>query len=298
MKNKLKGLGLALITPFTENNDVDIDSLKNLVNYTIEGGADYIVMLGTTSEYPTLNDNEKKLIVKIIKEENRNRVPLVICIGGNDTFKVIEEIKKWDLEDITAILSPSPYYNKPSQEGIYQHYKAIAESTKKEIILYNVPGRTSSNILPSTTIRLAEDFKNIVAIKEASGDIKQYLKIINESPKDFYLISGDDDLMLSGIYNGGLGVISVVGQVFIKEFSNILELAFSGNFSRANDINKKLLNIIDLAFREGNPSGIKEMAKQMGIIKSNKVRLPLVEATKELSKEISKNLKDLNIIFV
>ena len=298
MKEKLTGVGVALITPFDEDKNIDTDSLKKLIEYNIDGGLNYFVVLGTTSEYPTLTKEEKKIILETVKDTNNSKLPIILCIGGNNTQGVIDEIKGQNMEGIDAILSPSPYYNKPSQEGIYQHYKAIAKNTDMPIIIYNVPSRTSSNILPKTTLRLANDFKNIIGIKEASGDIKQYMEIIKDAPKDFAIISGDDDLALNAVYNGGIGTISVVGQALIGDFSNMIKKGLAGDIKGSNKINYKILDIISLAFKEGNPVGIKEILKQIGIIKSNEVRLPLIKATEKLSKEIEKKLKSDTIKLV
>jgi 4-hydroxy-tetrahydrodipicolinate synthase len=282
---ELVGTGVALVTPFKSDNSVDVEGLTKLVNYQINNGINYLVVLGTTAEAATLTTVEKELVVSTIIETNKGRLPLVLGIGGNNTANVIEEIRTFDLTNFTAILSVSPYYNKPSQEGIYQHFKAIAESTQKPIIVYNVPSRTGSNMLPNTVIRLANDFKNIVAVKEAAGDLVQAMKLIKNKPTDFLVLSGDDMIALPMSLAGGSGVISVIGQGLPKDFSELIQLGLNGNSKKAYELQYKLDKSIDLIFEEGNPVGIKAMLKELGICGEN-VRLPLVNATFELQQKI------------
>ena len=237
--NKLKGTGIALITPLNENFSIDFNSLEKLINYTIDGGVDFLVVLGTTGESATLTKEEKKEVVTFCKKINNGRLPIVLGIGGNNTFALIEEIKSTDFEGIDAVLSVSPYYNKPTQDGIYLHYKMIAEACPLPIILYNVPGRTASNISAETTLRLANDFENIVAVKEASGDLVQIEKIINERPNGFLVLSGDDGLTLKMIEMGGDGVIAVIGQSHPKYFSAMVNSGLNGDFEKAIDVLRK-----------------------------------------------------------
>lgn len=272
---ELIGTGVALITPFKEDFSVDVEGLKNVVEFNIDNGIDYLVVLGTTGESATLNQEEKQLVIDTVVKTNDGRLPLVLGIGGNNTAEVIREMKERDLKDFTAILSVSPYYNKPSQEGIYQHFAAIAKEAPLPIILYNVPGRTASNILPETVIRLSSDFKNIVAIKEAAGDIVQAMKIIAGTRADFLVISGDDMVTLPMILAGGAGVISVIGEGFPKEFSQMVRLGLERKVDEAYAIHHKIAPVIDYIFAEGNPAGIKAVFKKKGIC-GDTLRLPLV----------------------
>ncbi|MCA0350032.1 MAG: 4-hydroxy-tetrahydrodipicolinate synthase [Bacteroidetes bacterium] len=281
----LIGTGVALVTPFNKDFSIDIEGLKRIVNFQIDNGIDYLVILGTTAENATLTSDEKEIVIKTIVETNKKRLPLVLGVGGNDTLKTIKELQSRDLSDFDAILSVSPYYNKPTQEGIYQHYKAIAEVSPLPIILYNVPGRTASNVLPSTVIRLANDFKNIVAIKEAAGDIVQAMHLIHNKPKDFLVISGDDMITLPMILAGGSGVISVIAEGFPKEFSEMVHLGLNRKVDDAYKIHYQLSKAIDMIFEQGNPAGIKEVFKHLGICE-NTVRLPLVSVNDELSNRI------------
>lgn len=281
----LIGTGVALVTPFNKDFSIDIVGLKRIVNFQIDNGIDYLVILGTTAENATLTSDEKEIVIKTIVETNKKRLPLVLGVGGNDTLKTIKELQSRDLSDFDAILSVSPYYNKPTQEGIYQHYKAIAEVSPLPIILYNVPGRTASNVLPSTVIRLANDFKNIVAIKEAAGDIVQAMHLIHNKPKDFLVISGDDMITLPMILAGGSGVISVIAEGFPKEFSEMVHLGLNRKVDDAYKIHYQLSKAIDMIFEQGNPAGIKEVFKHLGICE-NTVRLPLVSVNDELSNRI------------
>ena len=273
--NKLKGTGIALITPLNENFSIDFNSLEKLINYTIDGGVDFLVVLGTTGESATLTKEEKKEVVTFCKKINNGRLPIVLGIGGNNTFALIEEIKSTDFEGIDAVLSVSPYYNKPTQDGIYLHYKMITEACPLPIILYNVPGRTASNISAKTTLRLANDFENIVAVKEASGDLVQIEKIINERPNGFLVLSGDDGLTSKMIEMGGDGVIAVIGQSHPKDFSAMVNAGLNGDFEKANQLHEKLHPIYDPLYKDGNPAGIKATLHIIGTCK-NVLRPPLV----------------------
>ena len=281
----LIGTGVALVTPFKKDFSVDVVALKRIVNFQIDNGIDYLVILGTTAESATLNEAEKELVIKTIVEANNGRLPLVLGVGGNNTQQVIDELKSKNLSDFVAILSVSPYYNKPTQEGIYQHFKAIAEVSPLPIILYNVPGRTSSNMFPKTVLRLANDFKNIVAIKEAAGDIVQAMALIKDKPSDFLVISGDDMITLPMILAGGSGVISVIAEGFPKEFSEMVHLGLNKKVEEAYKIHYLLADSINMIFEQGNPAGIKEIFKTLGL-SENTVRLPLITVDEELSGRI------------
>jgi 4-hydroxy-tetrahydrodipicolinate synthase len=281
----LIGTGVALVTPFKKDFSVDVEALKRIVNFQIDNGIDYLVILGTTAESATLNEAEKELVIKTIVEANNGRLPLVLGVGGNNTQHVIDELKSKNLSDFVAILSVSPYYNKPTQEGIYQHFKAIAEVSPLPIILYNVPGRTSSNMLPKTVLRLANDFKNIVAIKEAAGDIVQAMTLIKDKPADFLVISGDDMITLPMVLAGGSGVISVIAEGFPKEFSEMVHLGLNKKVEEAYKIHYLLADSINMIFEQGNPAGIKEIFKTLGL-SENTVRLPLIPVDEELSGRI------------
>ena len=283
--NALVGTGVALVTPFKEDFSVDYDALTNIVNYNIENGTDYLVISGTTGESVTISTQEKKDIVANIIKTNNGRLPLVLGIGGNNTALVIEEIKQTDLSEFTAILSVSPYYSKPTQEGFYQHFKAISEVSPVPIILYNVPGRTAKNMEPETTLRLAKNFDNIVAVKEAGNNTQQYLELLKNKPDDFMVISGDDDLALGIALAGGSGVISVLGQAFPKEFSKMIRLGLEGKGKEAYDLHFKFMEVTGLIFEENNPSGIKAVLESLGLCRDT-VRLPLVPATQELKTKI------------
>ena len=287
------GTGVALITPFKSDLTVDHKALADIVNFNIDNGTDYLVISGTTGESVTITKKEKKDIINTIHKANGSRVPMVLGIGGNNTAEVIEEINTTDLSYIDAILSVSPYYSKPTQEGVYQHFKAIAETSPVPIILYNVPGRTSSNMLPATTLRLANDFKNIIAVKEASNNVAQYLQLIKNKPKDFLIISGDDDLALGVVLAGGAGVISVIGQAFPKQFSKMIKLGLEGKAKEAYDIHYKLMDVTSAIFEENNPAGIKGVLAELKKCKSA-VRLPLVEASEPLKAKIKTLVKQLN----
>lgn len=282
---ELIGTGVALITPFKSDFSVDVVGLKNVVNFNIENGIDYLVVLGTTAESATLSKEEKQLVIDTVVSENNGRLPLVLGIGGNNTHEVIEEMKTRDLSAFTAILSVSPFYNKPTQEGIYQHFAAIAKATPLPIILYNVPGRTASNMLPETVIRLANDFEKIVAIKEAAGDIVQAMRLISGCPEDFLIISGDDMNTLPMILAGGAGVISVIGEGFPKDFSKMVKLGLEKKATEAYKIHYKIAPAIDYIFAQGNPAGIKAVLNKLEIC-ADTVRLPLVGVSDDLRKKI------------
>lgn len=288
----LIGTGVALVTPFKKDFSVDTEALTRIVNFQIDNGINYLVVLGTTAENATLSQEEKELVIKTVVAANNKRLPLVLGVGGNNTHKLVEELKTRDFSDFVAVLSVSPYYNKPSQEGIYQHFKAIAEASPVPVILYNVPGRTASNMLPSTVIRLAKDFKNIVAIKEAAGDIVQAMKLIQEKPEGFLVISGDDMVTLPMVLAGGSGVISVIGEGFPKQFSKMVQLGLQRKVDEAYEIHYQLSDAIDMIFEQGNPAGIKEVHKLLGL-SENTLRLPLVNVNADLSNRISNFIKDL-----
>lgn len=287
----LKGVGVALVTPFNEDLSVDFDSLTKLVEYNIENGTNYLVVLGTTAEAATLSDEEKKQVVDHIIKVNNKRLPLVLGIGGNNTLEVKKQIEEADLSAFEAVLSVSPYYNKPNQEGLYQHYKALA-STGKNIIIYNVPSRTGQNIEADTTLRLAKEFPNLFLIKEAAPNILQYFDILRKKPEGFSLVSGDDEYTLPVTLAGGNGVISVIGQAYPKEFSTMVQLAFEGKVKEAYEIHNKLVEITRLIFAEGNPCGIKVVLAEKGIIK-NYLRLPLVPASEGLYVKIKAEMATL-----
>lgn len=282
----LVGTGVALVTPFKKDFSVDVEALQRIVNFQIDNGIDYLVVLGTTAESATLSQDEKELVIKTIVETNNKRLPLVLGVGGNNTAKVVEELNTRDLSDFVAILSVSPYYNKPTQEGIYQHFKMIAEASPIPVILYNVPGRTASNMLPSTVIRLANDFKNIVAIKEAAGDIVQAMKLIQNKPKDFHVISGDDMITLPMVLAGGSGVISVIGEGFPRQFSDMVRLGLQRKTDEAYQLHYLLADSIDMIFEQGNPAGIKEIFRSLGL-SENTVRLPLVNVNEDLANRLA-----------
>jgi 4-hydroxy-tetrahydrodipicolinate synthase len=287
---KFVGTGVALVTPFNVDKSVDCDALKKLVTFNIDNGIDYLVINGTTGESATISNEEKQQIIKVIAEVNNKRLPLVLGVGGNNTQQVVEELQNANLEHIDAILSVAPYYSKPTQEGFYQHFKAISLASPKPIILYNVPGRTAKNMDVATTIRLATDFENIIAVKEAGNNVQQYLELIKNKPAGFLIISGDDDLALTVALAGGSGVISVIGQAFPKAFSSMINLGLAGENTEAYKTHFQLMEIVDLIFAENNPAGIKAVLQELNIT-TNEVRLPLVEASAELQKEIANFVK-------
>lgn len=282
----LIGTGVALVTPFKNDFSVDTEALERIVNFQVENGINYLVVLGTTAENATLSATEKELVIATVVKANNKRLPLVLGVGGNHTHAILEELKSRDFSDFVAILSVSPYYNKPTQEGIYQHFKAIAEVAPLPIILYNVPGRTSSNMLPSTVIRLANDFENIVAIKEAAGDMVQAMKLIQNAPKNFHVISGDDMITLPMVLAGGSGVISVIGEGFPKQFSEMVRLGLERKLDEAYALHYQIADAIDMIFEQGNPAGIKEVHKALGL-SENVVRLPLVNVSDDLAKRLT-----------
>lgn len=289
--SNLKGLGVALVTPFNEDLSIDFDSLTKLVEYNIANGTDFLVVLGTTAETATLSKAEQAQVIEHIVKVNNKRLPLVLGIGGNNTLAVKEQIESTDLSDFEGVLSVSPYYNKPNQEGIYQHYKMLA-STGKNIIIYNVPGRTGQNIEAATTLRLAKDFPNLFMIKEASPNISQYFDILRKKPAGFSLVSGDDEFTLPVTLAGGDGVISVIGQAYPKLFSDMIKLAKESKAKEAYAIHNQLVEIIRLIFAEGNPCGVKTVLAEMGIIK-NHLRLPLIKASENLQDRIKAEMKNL-----
>ncbi len=284
-RHKLTGTGVALITPFDDNNNVDTKALKNIVNHQIENGIDYLVVLGTTAESATLNTEEKALVKNVIVDENRGRLPLVIGMGSNNTASLINEISETDLTDFDAILSVSPFYNKPTQQGIFAHFEAVAKATTKPIILYNVPGRTASNIAVDTVVSLAESQDNIIGIKEAAGDIVQAYKLIQNTPEDFLVISGDDMITLPMVLGGGKGVISVIAQGFPKAFSGMVNLGLQGKSQDAFKIHYQLAPVIEMIFEQGNPAGIKSVFKHLNLSTDN-LRLPLVGVNEDLDQRL------------
>jgi len=290
---KFIGTGVALVTPFKNDLSVDFDALVKLVNYNIENGTDYVVINGTTGESGTISEDEKQEIINVIIKTNNKRLPLVLGVGGNNTTVVVEELKTRNFTGLDGILSVAPYYSKPTQEGFYQHFKAIAQATELPIILYNVPGRTAKNMEPATTLRLANDFDNIVAVKEAGNNKQQYYELLKDKPKDFLIISGDDDLALGVALAGGSGVISVIGQAFPKQFSTMINHGLRGNNKEGYEIHYKMMDIINYIFEENNPAGIKTVLQELEICKEN-VRLPLVKSSSQLKIKIAKFVEGTN----
>ncbi|MGC4058885.1 MAG: 4-hydroxy-tetrahydrodipicolinate synthase [Chitinophagaceae bacterium] len=278
MSISFRGTGVALVTPFRNDHSIDYDALGKLIDHVVNNGVDYLVALGTTGETPTLSSDEKKQVLKFVVQHNAGRVPVVCGMGGNNTAEILEQLKDYDLTGVSALLSVSPYYNKPTQEGIYQHYKAIAQATPLPIILYNVPGRTAGNILPATALRLAKDCSNIVAIKEASGNIVQFMEYVSLMPDGFQLLSGDDNLVLPQIAIGFHGVISVAANSYPKLFTEMVNAALDGDFGNARTKHYQLLKGMDLLFTEGNPAGVKCALKQLGVC-GDTLRLPLVNVS-------------------
>lgn len=285
------GTGVALITPFKKDLSVDVEALERVVEHNIKGGVEYLVVLGTTAETATLTKQEQELVKQTIIKANNKRLPLVLGVGGNNTMDVVSQLNEENLKGFDAILSVSPYYNKPTQEGIYQHFKMIAENSPLPIIVYNVPGRTSSNMLPNTVIRLANDFKNIIGIKEAAGDIVQAMELIRTKPEGFLVISGDDIITLPMVLAGGAGVISVIGEAFPKEFSEMVRLGLQRKVDEAYQIHYKITDSINMIFEQGNPGGIKELFKHLGICE-NYLRLPLVNVNEDLSNRLASFAKN------
>ncbi|MBR3519401.1 MAG: 4-hydroxy-tetrahydrodipicolinate synthase [Paludibacteraceae bacterium] len=294
VQTKFTGLGIALITPFKEDESVDFDALGRLLDYQLQNGIDYLVVLGTTAETPTLTDDEKTNIIRFVQNKVKGSVPIVLGLGGNCTRAVVEKLKNDDFTGIDAILSVVPYYNKPSQEGMYQHYRAIAEASPVPVIMYNIPGRTGVNMQVDTTIRLAREFDKIIAIKEASGNMDQINDIIKRKPKDFMVISGDDGITYPLITMGAQGVISVIGNAFPKEFGRMVRLSLQGDYESARQIHQRFTDLFDLLFVDGNPAGAKCMLSLMGYIQ-NKLRLPLVPTRMVTYDKIREVLNGLNI---
>jgi len=292
--HRFKGMGVALITPFKEDGSVDYPALMRMVDHLVQNGADFLCVLGTTAETPTLTTEEKREITRLVVERVNGRIPIMLGCGGNNTQAVIDSLKNDDFTGIDAILSVVPYYNKPSQEGIYQHYKAIAESTDLPIVLYNVPGRTGVNMTAETTLRIARDFKNVIAIKEASGNITQMDDIIKNKPENFDVISGDDGITFPLITLGAVGVISVIGNAFPKEFSRMTRLALQGDYANALKIHHSFTELFSLLFVDGNPAGVKAMLNAMGMIE-NRLRLPLVPTRITTFEKMRQILQELHI---
>lgn len=293
-RNIFKGLGIALVTPFTADGQVDYKSLKRLLEYQIDNGADFLCILATTGETPCLTQQEKDNITQLVKDVNHGRLPVLKGCGGNNTAAIVEELKNTDWTGIDGILSVCPYYNKPSQEGLYQHFKAIAEASPLPVVLYNVPGRTGVNLKAETTVRLARDCENIVAIKEASGSLEQVDEIIKNKPKRFDVISGDDALTFSMVASGAAGVISVIGNALPKEFSRMIRLEFRGEYEPARKIHHAFTELYSLLFVDGNPAGVKALLHEMGFIE-NLLRLPLVPTKVSTLQKMAEILKDLRI---
>ena len=282
----LQGTGVALVTPFKTDGTVDVAALEALVHLQIENGTDYLVVLGTTAETPTLSTEEKELVKMTVKRANNGRLPMVLGVGGNNTQAIVEQVRQVSPKDYTAILSVTPYYNKPSQEGLYQHYKMVAEATELPILLYNVPSRTGVNMDYRTTLRLAKELPTIIGIKEASGNIVQIMHLLRGRKENFLVISGDDATALPTVLLGGDGTISVLGQAFPKLYSQMIRQGLEGNYKEANTIQYQLLEAMELIFKEGNPVGIKALLSLLGVINTPEVRLPLVSATEGLQKEL------------
>lgn len=295
IRTKLKGMGVALITPFKSDESVDYDALMRLVDYQVQNNTDFLCVLGTTAETPTLTEDEKQKIKRRVIERVGGRIPILLGVGGNNTRSIVETLKNDDFTGVDAVLSVVPYYNKPSQEGIYQHYKAIAEACPDmPIVLYNVPGRTGVNMTAETTLRVARDFKNVIAVKEASGNITQMDDIIKNKPDSFDVISGDDGITFPLITLGAVGVISVIGNAFPREFSRMVRLALQGDYANALAIHHKFAELFKLLFVDGNPAGVKAMLNAMGMVE-NKLRLPLVPTRITTFEAMRKILNELNI---
>jgi 4-hydroxy-tetrahydrodipicolinate synthase len=291
MNKFLTGTGVAIVTPFTKKGQVDTKALDKLVKHLIKGKIEYIVVLGTTGETATLSKSEKQLVIDTVVKANNKTLPLVLGIGGNNTAEVVEALKSTDVKDFRAILSVAPYYNKPNQKGYYEHYKAVSNASKLPVILYNVPGRTGSNVTWETQVKIAKDFKNIVATKEASGNIEQIMKIIKNKPKDFMVISGDDNLTLPIIACGGVGVISVVANAFPKDYSDMVRAALNYDFEKAQKLHYGLVDITDQLFADGNPGGIKHALSKLKITEPH-VRLPLCEPNDSVKEKLNNLIKN------
>lgn len=294
VRNIFKGLGIALITPFCKDGSVDYKSLVRLMEYQLDNGADFFCILATTGETPCLTKDEKQKIKDLVVSTVKGRVPILMGCGGNNTAAIVEELQTGDFRGIDGVLSVCPYYNKPSQEGLYQHFKTIAAATSLPVVLYNVPGRTGVNLKAETTVRLARDCENIVAIKEASGSLEQVDEIIKNKPKDFAVISGDDALTFPMISCGAEGVISVIGNALPKEFSRMIRLEFKGEYEGARKIHHRFTELFSLLFVDGNPAGVKAMLHEMGFIE-NVLRLPLVPTRISTLQKMSEILKELKI---
>lgn len=292
--NMFKGLGIALVTPFKQDGTIDYDALKRLVEYQTDNGADFLCILGTTSEAPCLDREEKEEIKRFVVDLNRGRLPILMGCGGNNTRAVIQELKSIDLQGIDGILSVCPYYNKPSQEGLYQHFRQIAENSALPLVLYNVPGRTGINMQAETTVRLANDCANIIAIKEAAGSLEQVDEIIKNKPEHFEVLSGDDALAFPMIASGASGVISVIGNALPKEFSRMIRLEFNGEYEPARKIHHRFTELYSLLFVDGNPAGVKALLHEMGFIE-NELRLPLVPTRVATVQKMAAILKELRI---
>ena len=293
-RNIFKGLGIALITPFTNGGAVDYASIRRLIEYQIDNGADFFCILATTGETPCLTKEEKQKIRELVIEVNHGRIPVLMGCGGNNTAAVVAEIKETDWKGIDGILSVCPYYNKPSQEGLYQHFKAISTASPLPLVLYNIPGRTGINMKAETTVRLANDFDNIVAIKEASGSLEQVDEIIKNKPDRFDVISGDDALTFSMIASGAAGVISVIGNALPKEFSRMIQLEFNGEYEPARKIHHKFTELYSLLFIDGNPAGVKALLSEMNMIE-NELRLPLVPIRITTMQKMANIIKEIRI---
>ncbi len=291
---RLTGLGVALVTPFTEDGRVDYNGLATIIDYVIDGGVDYIVALGTTAETPTLYMPERAVIAMFITNHIAGRVPLVMGVGGNSTSEVLDQLREFDLRGADAILSVTPYYNKPSQEGLYQHFKVVAENSPLPIILYNIAGRTGVNMSVETTLRIARDFDNVIGVKEASGNLEQIYRTIDERPEGFMVISGDDGMTLDIMKHGGEGVISVAGNVFPTQMSQFISELKEGNFEQAQASYQPLSEAVDALFEEGNPTGVKCALHAKGII-SNRMRLPLVAGSTELEEKFKRLIETYDL---
>lgn len=285
----LSGTGVALVTPFTKENTVDVVALEKIVNYVIDGNVEYLVVLGTTAETATLSSSEKQLVIDTVVKTNADRLPLVLGLGGNNTQVLVDELNTGDFSSFDAILSVTPYYNRPNQEGLYQHYTALAKASPLPLILYNVPSRTGVNLLPETVVRLANENENIVAVKEAIGDIEQFKTLIANTPEGFAVISGDDGLALPVTLAGGKGVISVIAGAYPYQISEMIRYGLANNRDEGYEIHNQMIEIVDLIFEEGNPTGIKNLLKHQGLIDDN-LRLPLVSASEKLSNKIKATL--------
>jgi 4-hydroxy-tetrahydrodipicolinate synthase len=285
IQQQLRGTGVALVTPFTKNGTVDFTALGKVIDHVIKGGIDYLVTLGTTGETPSLSKAEKMAIIEFTFSHTARRVPIIVGVGGNNTAEVINDLQNFPLKEALAVLSAAPFYNKPSQEGIYQHYKTIAEASPKPIILYNVPGRTGRNMSAATSIRLAKDCPNVVGLKEASGDMAQCMDILRDAPSTFVVISGDDLLALPQIACGMQGVISVAANAYPLEFSNMVRACLAGDFAKAKSINDPFIEVYDMMFTENNPSGVKAFMHQMGLLE-NELRLPLVPLSEPIHSRV------------